>query len=125
MKKIFLCLLITGVLLTGCEKKDNKKTEEASNILKLKGNPTTGYQWTCENKDDIISLNSKYEQDNKDTEISGAGGTYTFTLTGIKEGETTLTCTYKRNWEETEYDETNEYNVKVDKDLKVSYSEKK
>lgn len=64
----------------------------------LKGNPTTGYTWhyTIENKD-IVKLDS--ENDVRDTDMIGAGNTYTWNFKALKAGQTRLTFKYYRDWE--------------------------
>lgn len=115
MKKILL-MAFGILLLTGCS--SDKKLE-----IKLDGNPTTGYEWTCEIEDDKIikEISSDYESGNDNVE--GASGTYTFVYEGIKEGTTTLTCNYARSFEENSTEDSKEYKITVDKDLYITYKE--
>lgn len=121
MKKpiIYLFILLS---LTGCskEKQEKKTTKETKNTtITLKGNETTGYTWECTEGNNYLKIKSTYQEDTKeDEEMTGVGGKYTITLTGVKEGTTELTCHYKRQWEE-EAEETRTYPVEIDKNLKV------
>ena len=68
-------------------------------ILKLWGNPTTGYSWNMEdNTDNIVSLNGDPEY-KSDSLLTGSGGTYTYTFTAANAGTTTLKFNYLRTWE--------------------------
>ena len=121
MKKnlIYLFILLS---LTGCgkEKKSSNVTPTKTNTtITLEGNETTGYTWTCTEENNYLKIKSTYQEDaKKDEDITGVGGIYTITLTGLKKGTTELTCQYKRDWEE-EAEETRTYPVEIDKNLKV------
>ena len=66
----------------------------------LDGNPTTGYSWERVDEDtDIVKLTSDYVSDSTDEDIAGAGGKYTFTVTGEKAGNCKLELAYMRSWE--------------------------
>lgn len=115
MKKIFVALLcLLG--LTGC--KDIKKDSIA---FELEGNPSTGFEWTCEYNKEIIELSQTAKKTTKKKNVSGAPVMFQYRIKGLKEGETTIKCTYARSWEEDESLRTIvEYNVKVDKELKYT-----
>lgn len=121
MKKnlIYLFILLS---LTGCgkEKKSSNVTPTKTNTtITLEGNETTGYTWTCTEENNYLKIKSTYQEDTKkDEDITGVGGIYTITLTGLKAGTTELTCQYKRDWEE-EAEETRTYPVEIGKNLKV------
>ena len=109
MKKSFkfLSLILSGAaMLFGCKSTDipSKKT----NILtvELNSNPTTGYSWQCTLEDSSVAelTAQSYEQKNKDKQLVGAGGTETFIFTAKKAGTTKVFFTYKRAWEESEFD---------------------
>ncbi len=142
MKKVLVIFIIIISLLvfTGCNKKtnssesNNKKGDNIESKLKnvsfnLDGNPTTGYEWTCRVDDETIATSSIEYIENKKKDSSdesvGVGGKYKVTLFGIGEGSTILNCKYARSWEETEEDIEIKYNVVVDKNLNVSYTEMK
>ena len=121
MKKnlIYLFILLS---LTGCgkeKKSSNVPPTKTNTTITLEGNETTGYTWTCTEENNYLKIKSTYQEDTKkDEDITGVGGIYTITLTGLKEGTTELTCQYKRDWEE-EAEETRTYPVEIDKNLKV------
>ena len=125
MKKVLLSgiIILSLFLIVGCKNKEIKEVDSPE-VIELEGNPTTGYEWTCVAKDEnIIKVESIFKPDETTSEITGEGGTYLFTVTGLKEGKTTITCKYARNWEKTDNDEERNYNVTVNKDLKVSIEE--
>ena len=127
MKKVLLSsiIVLSLFLLVGCKDKEIKEVDSPE-VIELEGNPTTGYEWTCVVKDEkIAKVESIFKPDETTSEITGEGGTYLFTVTGLKEGNTTIKCKYARNWEETINDEVRKYNVTVDKNLKVSIEEDK
>ena len=127
MKRVLLSsiIVLSLFLLVGCKNKEIKETTSPE-VIELEGNPTTGYEWTCVVKDEkIAKVESIFKPDETTSAITGEGGTYLFTVTGIKEGNTTITCKYARSWEETANDEVRQYNVTVDKNLKVSIEEDK
>ena len=121
MKKIIIYSFIL-LSLTGCNKitkETNQKKESKNTTITLKGNETTGYTWSCTEENHYLKIKSTYQEDTKkDEDITGVGGIYTITLTGLKKGTTELTCQYKRDWEE-EAEETRTYPVEIDKNLKV------
>ena len=127
MKRVLLSsiIVLSLFLLVGCKNKEIKETTSPE-VIELEGNPTTGYEWTCVVKDEkIAKVESIFKPDETTSAITGEGGTYLFTVTGLKEGNTTITCKYARSWEETANDEVRQYNVTVDKNLKVSIEEDK
>lgn len=64
----------------------------------LKGNPTTGYIWhySIENSD-IVKLD--FENYVRDSNIVGAGNTYTWNFKALKTGDTKIIYKYYRDWE--------------------------
>lgn len=99
--------------------------KDKTDSVELEGNPTTGYEWQYEIKDtSIANLASKnYVSSDPTGERCGAGGTYTWSFVGLKEGETEVTFKYLRSWE-TDVLESKTYVIKVDSDLKVTIIEK-
>lgn len=108
MNKIVYILFIV-IILTGCS-----KTKDYT--IELDGNPTTGYEWTCSDSNNLVSINSKY---NNDSSMIGSGGKYVFTITPLKEGNTQIICTYKRNWETSESDEVYTLDIEIDENLNI------
>ncbi len=121
MKKIVIYLFIL-LSLTACakENKDKPNTKDAKTAtISLEGNETTGYTWNCMEDNGYLKIKSTYHEDSKsDEDMTGVGGKYTITLTGQKEGSTSLICNYKREWEENSL-ETRTYSIEIDKNLKV------
>lgn len=71
----------------------------------LAGNVTTGYSWQVEGIDAAI-LSAAEPVYVSESELMGAGGSYTFTFTAAGSGETELRLVYLRPWEQVEPLET-------------------
>ncbi len=114
MKKSLMLLAIVFtmvLLLAACKvapftEADNGLTIEISIdetfTVTLQSNPTTGYGWTVAAVDSAILQqegDKVYVQGNTDPNLVGAGGTETFTFTGLEAGQTTLQMVYSRSWE--------------------------
>lgn len=70
-------------------------------IVALESNPTTGYQWEADFDGSFLKLvQDEFEPDEVEEGMVGVGGKRRFTFEGLKTGETELTLTYKRSWEE-------------------------
>lgn len=77
-------------------------------IIRIQGNPTTGYQWKVEksslesNSSVLESLdnseNGNYVADNANGMV-GVGGVYEFKFKPVALGEATIKFTYSRSWE--------------------------
>ena len=71
-------------------------------VIKLPGNPSTGYSWEAQNLDA-----SMFEQVGQPTfqvsgpAMPGAGGTVTLTFKALQAGTASLTLVYHRSWETT------------------------
>ena len=89
---------------------DIKIKENTEFELKIKGNPTTGYNWYILNYDelpnlDIICLNKdntgEFIYDPNQVGIVGIGGTFTFRfkVNSHNNNFKTIKLIYKRNWE--------------------------
>ena len=69
-------------------------------IIELDGNATTGYTWIPLSYDDqTLKIEKDYVTSNDDPQIVGAGGTFKFTITGLRQGKTLVDFTYMREWE--------------------------
>lgn len=100
-----LCIVIG---IGGCSPKPAAvlKSSGARNALSvgdtfqvvLKGNPTTGFAWhyTIE-KNDLVKLVS--EDAVPDSNLIGAGSTFTWNFQALKAGQTKITYKYYRDWE--------------------------
>lgn len=116
MKKIisFIIVICLVVLMCGCTKRTTMEID-------LKGNPTTGYEWTCDvsNKKVVVITKDKYVEDSHKKGMVGVGGTYKFYFEGLKKGRATITFKYARSFDtETRYDAL--YKVKVDKNKNIT-----
>lgn len=78
-------------------------------ILKVTGNPTTGYSWYLSASPDESNLkclnlskhksSDNYVVDAHEPGFTGVGGTFYFKFQGVKEGSYDLTLVKKRPWE--------------------------
>lgn len=69
-------------------------------VVKLQGNPTTGYQWAIlPNNDGITELQGEPAYKSGGTAL-GAGGEYAFKIKAVKTGETTISMQYYRSFEQ-------------------------
>jgi len=109
MKKIVI-LLLALLCLTGCSAAAPEADTAvppsayiAEQVLevRLKGNPTTGYEWTWFLEGNNILEETACEYIPEDTSglRDGAGGLYVFHFAPLAEGEAELHFTYARPWE--------------------------
>ena len=105
-----LSLLLVGVVL-GCGPGQPKEYTDAGQeieigvgnrfIIALESNPTTGYQWEANFNESFLELVlDEFETGETEEGMVGVGGEQKLTFEGLKTGETELTLTYKRPWEE-------------------------
>lgn len=122
-----LSALMIPQIFTSCPSTPDGKTERPSspsagahNVIHLDGNVTTGYNWeyTVE-PEGIISLEEKQVYRGGEN-VCGAGSDFFFTITGLEPGTCTIHFVYRRNWEETEWDIKEDYDVEVALDKSVS-----
>jgi len=97
-----------------------KKTVE----IDLESNPTTGYQWQYDTKQDgiIKEVSKKYKKDDVPEGITGSGGIDIWTFEGIKKGSTEVTFKYLRPWEG-EAIKTRNFIFTVDQEFKITAKE--
>ena len=87
----------------------------------LSGNPTTGYQWTCEISDEsLLTCKSfAYTMDETNGEIiDGAGGVYQGEFIGNAAGTAQIDFTYARSWEQS-FGPNQSLGIELDKTGKV------
>ena len=117
MKKIVLIVMVmilcVGVFV-GCES-SNDHADKVFEI-QLEGNITTGYEWnySMDQEGIVEEVSAEYVQDPADKDIDGAGGTYIYEFSGLKEGDVTLTFEYAQPWEDVEPAQTVVYELHVD-----------
>jgi len=114
MKKSFgilLSLAIVAILLSACgggtvisgEDMNGKNVSVIKGnelTVKLEGNPTTGYSWILVEGLDTSILKSMGDPEYKsESNMAGAGGTYTFKFKAVDSGTTPLKLVYLRTWE--------------------------
>ena len=115
MKKLLMVALAGVALLTmvlsGCTTEVKAFTEPSQTIntgvnqeftIALGSNITTGYSWEAAYDANALNLVEKTykEQDNTGKQIVGASGTEYFKFKAINRGETEVTFTYRRPWEQ-------------------------
>ena len=67
-------------------------------------------------------MKSSFAADEKDKQVTGAGGEETITLVPLKAGKTEVTLTYARPWEGGEQADQLVYTFEIDKNLQVTMS---
>ena len=115
MKKLIILVLVSVLLLTvvlsGCATSAKAFTEPTQVInsgvnqeftIALGSNISTGYSWQVAFDEKAITLVEKTykEQDNTGKQIVGAAGTEYFKFKSLSKGETKVTFTYSRPWEQ-------------------------
>jgi inhibitor of cysteine peptidase len=113
MKKIVavVALILTlSMLAAGCGGDDVKTYSDAGAAIKVKvngefiialdSNPTTGYSWKALYEESQFELVSDdYVQDEKETMMTGVGGTQYLRFKALKSGDYEITMNYQRSWE--------------------------
>jgi inhibitor of cysteine peptidase len=109
-KHLWAVLALAAFSLAGCRGGQALLTEQDNGTIvevavgeefsvQLAGNPTTGYMWS------LAELDSNYLQQQgeadyeRDNDLIGAGGVYTFHFKALQVGQTTLTLAYARSFE--------------------------
>lgn len=106
--KIIL-LLLSSILIsqvfTSCKSTNAENDQPSSqkpNVIRLSGNPTTGYTWSyAVEPEGIISIeeNEVYRGEGN---IVGAPSDFFYTITGLSDGTATIHFSYNRPWLEGE-----------------------
>ena len=112
MKRILLIIFILTALFTlSCTvkpvyltKKDNGREitiKQGTTInVKLRSNPTTGYDWYIEEKPENVTKESKtFIQSETKKGVVGTGGEIVFKFKASSKGTGTLILIYQRKWE--------------------------
>lgn len=118
MKKMALVLLMCTALICGAA----QAGEAAPYSIVFDENPTTGYEWTFAVSDDSILAvaDGGYTLSDGAENMAGAGGTHAWSVSGLKEGQASVTLTYARSWESDPSDPVVTYTFAVDAGLNVT-----
>lgn len=116
--KGILFLILLMVCLVGLSSCGKKEAQTAT--LVLPANPTTGYEWVCEQNPEIFEITSEYKEDEHEGEMVGVGGKETFLLTPQKKGSAKVVFTYMRSGNKEEVETILAYELKVDKQMQIT-----
>lgn len=87
--------------------------ESQKKYIELRGNSSTGYTWVSTvDEEDVVSVEEKITYLGE-PDVVGAPSLFSYTLTSLKPGKTTVTFRYCRPWEEGEELEQRNYEVTV------------
>ena len=117
---LFLKCCCVIMLLSSCVSTRFCNEEKS---IQLKGNPTTGYNWFYQISDDSIIAVEEYVKYLGDDLVVGAPSMFTYIITSLKPGQTTLHFEYKRSWETVEPIETKDYIITVDEKGRIRIEE--
>ncbi|MFC1982064.1 protease inhibitor I42 family protein [Chloroflexota bacterium] len=113
MKKLLFLSAVSILLvslLIGCSDRPSNYYIDASKtintkvggdfVIALDSNRTTGYEWEADYDENLLSqVETEYTAE-KCPGLVGAGGTQYLFFKAINKGNTEITLTYKRSWEE-------------------------
>lgn len=130
--------------------KEIKANANSDLIIKLKGNPTTGYSWYLQNYNEVITNfpnylkpvnmtevnglyttelyesnnNAEINSDTSEGMMTGVGGTYLFQFspTGVAFEDIHLKFIYMRNWESESNTSNSFVDVSVDMDSNIEFT---
>ena len=108
-----VCVLLVGlfILAAGCSSHTMQLTSADQGkqitlnpggklVIRLDGNPTTGYTWEAVNLDSsFLQQVGGIDFNSSNPNLVGSGGQQTFTFQALKSGSTILTLVYHRPWE--------------------------
>ncbi len=84
-------------------------------IIALGSNPTTGYSWQESYDETMLELVKwDYEEEAEEEDVVGAGGVEYFRFLTLQAGETEITLTYERPWEDGDPVETKVFTVIIE-----------
>lgn len=110
MKKLLILMLIaTALTVAGCIGVAETYTDPGQTVniglnqefvIALGSNHSTGYSWQESHNQTMLELvNWKYEEEAEEG-VVGAGGIEYFRFKALKMGQTEITLSYQRLWEE-------------------------
>jgi len=83
--------------------------------ITLDANPSTGYSWVPSFDTKYLELRDRsFKPHDKESKRMGSSSKEVFTFTPIQRGNTTITLTYKREWEENGIQTAN-FEIKIKK----------
>jgi inhibitor of cysteine peptidase len=108
-KLLILMLIATALTIAGCIGVAETYTDPGQTVniglnqefvIALGSNHSTGYSWQESHDHTMLELvNWKYEEEAKEG-VVGAGGVEYFRFKALKAGQTEITMSYQRPWEE-------------------------
>ena len=127
MKKLLILVIMALAVisvLAGCAVEARTYTDPGQTInladgqefvIVLESNQTTGYSWQEQYDNKILKLVDKsYKAREGSESVVGAGGTEFFRFQTLSTGETKITFTYKRAWEQpSPQDKTQTFTVDI------------
>ncbi len=81
--------------------------------VELRGNPSTGYEWSLAATNGQSVVLTAPPSFTPDSGLTGAGGTFSFSLLAQSLGATVLTFDYARSWEPTNPNQTLIFTIEV------------
>jgi len=123
VKKLLILMLIAAALtVAGCVGVAETYTDPGQTvnigvnqefIIALGSNPTTGYSWQESHDQTMLELLEKSYREEAKEGVVGAGGVEYFRFKALKAGQTEITMTYERPWEDGGTGETKVFTVYV------------
>lgn len=110
MKKLMTILACAALLLcVGCGAKEAEEpaadksavVSDGELVVRLKGNPTTGYTWGWEMQGDCLTEveQENYLPDETEEDMAGVGGVFEYRFAPAQDGTAHLHFYYERSWE--------------------------
>jgi inhibitor of cysteine peptidase len=110
VKKLLILMLIAVALtIAGCIGVAETYTDPGQTVnigpnqelvIALGSNPSTGYSWQESHDHTMLELLEKVYREEAEEGVVGAGGVEYFRFKALKAGQTEITMTYQRPWEE-------------------------
>ena len=110
MKKLLILILVAAALtVAGCIGVAETYTDPGQAVsigvnqqfvIALGSNPTTGYSWQESHDQTMLELVEKDFKPADGEDVVGAGGVEYFRFKALKSGQTQITMSYQRSWEE-------------------------
>jgi len=89
-----------GKVVTEADSGKTLTLEKGENFtLRMKENPSTGYNWNLDVSGGLTVLSDEYSQDPAFEDYAGSPGTHTWIIEAEDTGRQKVKGTYKRSWE--------------------------